>query len=89
MRLTKGSQTFEFFGKIKSLYDQLRRLCIQFNFSKKYTIKKLIAKGTFATVIFSNYYRYIMQNVNLHNMNMQLNVLKRRVYHLIRIKRIC
>ncbi|CAK88586.1 unnamed protein product (macronuclear) [Paramecium tetraurelia] len=50
VRITKGNYTFEFFGKIKSIFDQLKRTSIQFNFTQRYTIKKMIAKGTFATI---------------------------------------
>ncbi|CAD8089007.1 unnamed protein product [Paramecium primaurelia] len=50
VRITKGNYTFEFFGKIKSIFDQLKKTSIQFNFTQRYTIKKMIAKGTFATI---------------------------------------
>ncbi|CAD8095514.1 unnamed protein product [Paramecium sonneborni] len=50
VRITKGNFTFEFFGKIKSIFDQLKKTSIQFNFTQRYTIKKMIAKGTFATI---------------------------------------
>ncbi|CAD8107858.1 unnamed protein product [Paramecium primaurelia] len=49
-KLSFGQNYIEIYGRIKELYEKLKKQCIQTNFTQKYSILKLIGQGTYGKV---------------------------------------